>query len=97
MAVPPSERKLQASVAGYQSWANTPDPTARTEPARRAFRDSFQEVVDPDHELDAAERARRGEAAYKAHMAKLALKSAQARRLKSTDKATAPTADRKAS
>ena len=77
-----SERKLHASIAAHASWANTADPQARTAAARRTFRDSFQDVIDPDHRLDPIERARRGEHAYKAHMKALALKSARSRRLK---------------
>ncbi len=81
MALSPAERKLVAQQAAHTSWANTPDPTARTERARRSFRQSFEAVVDPDGILEPAERTRRAEHAYKAHMASLALKSAKARRL----------------
>ena len=47
------------------------------------FLDSFEKQVDPDGTLEPAERARRAESARKAHFARLALKSAQARRKKS--------------
>jgi hypothetical protein len=77
-----SERKLRASIAAHTSWANTPDRAARTENARRAQRESFERKVDPDHKLSPAERTRRAEHAYKAHMARLALASAKARRAK---------------
>lgn len=40
----------------------------------------FEKQVDPDGELDPAERARRAEHARKSYFAGLALKSAQARR-----------------
>ncbi len=80
MALSPAERKLRASVAAHESWARTVDPTARTERARSTYRQSFEDLVDPEHTLDPAERARRGEHAYKAHMQRLALKSARARR-----------------
>ncbi len=82
MPAPPSERSLHASIAAHESWARTPDRTARTEQARRSFRQSFEAVVDPDGKLDPAERTRRAEHAYRAHMARLALRSAQSRRLK---------------
>jgi hypothetical protein len=42
----------------------------------------FDDVVDPDHVLPPEERSRRAENARRAYMAKLALKSAKARRLR---------------
>jgi hypothetical protein len=42
--------------------------------------DRYEREVDPDGTLEPAERARRAEQAMKAHMARIALKSAQARR-----------------
>jgi hypothetical protein len=44
----------------------------------------FERDVDPEGVLDPAERARRGESARKAHYARLALRSAQARRRSAT-------------
>jgi hypothetical protein len=63
-----------------QSWARTTDPSARTEPARRALLDRFEREVDPDGVLSPAERARRAGHARKAYFTRLALRSAQARR-----------------
>lgn len=78
-----AERKsLAARAAAHASWANTPNPAARTEPARKAARDRFETQVDPDGLLDPAERTRRAEHARKAYFLGLALKSAQARRKK---------------
>jgi hypothetical protein len=77
-----NERALHASEAGHTSWANTDDPTARTEPGRRTFMESFERQVDPDGTMDPVERARRAEHLRSAHFARLALKSAQARREK---------------
>ena len=68
------ERRLRAQAAAHTSWANTTDRTART--AR------FEKQADPDGILPPEERARRAEHLRKAHMAKLALASAKARRLK---------------
>lgn len=76
----PSERSLIARIAVHESWARTPDRTARTAPARAAFADRFEKQVDPDGVLSPTERARRAEHARQAHMTRLALKSAQARR-----------------
>jgi hypothetical protein len=75
-----AERSLRARVAAHASWATTDDPSARTAPARQAFRDRFEREVDPEATLPLAERARRAEHARKAYFARLALKSAQARR-----------------
>jgi hypothetical protein len=77
-----NERSLQASVAVHTSWANTEDPTARTEPGRRTFMDSFERQIDPDGTMHAAERARRAGHLRSAHFARMALRSAQARRAK---------------
>lgn len=76
----PSERSLRARMAAYQSWAHTEDRVARTAPARKAAMDRYERQVDPAGTLDPAERSRRAEQAMRAHMARIALKSAQARR-----------------
>ncbi len=78
----PAERSLRGSIASYESWAKTPDRSARTEPARNAQRQKFEDQVDPDGVLDPVERAKRADFAYRAHMKRLALKSAKARRLR---------------
>ena len=74
------DRSLIARLAAHESWANTADPSARTAPARRAMLDRFDRQVDPDGVLAPAERARRAGHARKAYFARLALRSAQARR-----------------
>jgi hypothetical protein len=78
----PTERKLRAQIAAHESWASTSDRTARSQYGRDAFRQSFEDKVDPERVLDAVERHRRADSAYRAHMARLALRSAQARRKK---------------
>jgi hypothetical protein len=80
MSLTPAERSLRARIAVHTSWAQTPDRAARTAPARHAALDRFQRQVDPDGSLSEAERALRAEQAMRAHMARLALRSAQARR-----------------
>jgi hypothetical protein len=82
MPLPPPERAIRARIAAHVSWANTPDPSARTAAGRAAFLDRFEKQVDPDGTLSPDERARRAEHARKAYFASLALKSAQARRRK---------------
>lgn len=51
-----------------------------TAAARQAFLDRFRDEVDPDRSLAPAERERRAKHALKAHMSRLALRSAQERR-----------------
>lgn len=75
----PAERTLRAKLAAHTKWA-THDPVEGTAKARAAFLDRFEQEVDPTGALDPAERKRRAEHARKAYFAKLALKSAQARR-----------------
>lgn len=76
----PAERSLRARMAVHTSWAQTTDRAARTAPARRAALQRFERQVDPDGSLSSAERARRADQAMRAHMARLALRSAQTRR-----------------
>lgn len=78
----PAERSLQAKLAVETSWAQTSDPTARTEPARKGFRERFEREVDPEGRLAPEERTRRAEHARRAHYARLALLSAQSKRRK---------------
>ena len=75
----PSERVLAGRIGAYVVHSRY-DSRELTAAARAAFRDKFQREVDPDGTLPPAERALRAEMARKAHYARLALKSAQARR-----------------
>ena len=70
---------MRARIAPYTLHA-TRDSREVTKPARDAFLARFEREVDPDGLLDPAERARRAEAAKRAHMSRLALASARARR-----------------
>lgn len=76
----PQMRILRGRVGAHESWARTDDRTARTAPGREAANARFEREVDPDNTLDPIERARRAEHARKAHMSRLALRSAQVRR-----------------
>ncbi|OMC09147.1 hypothetical protein A5734_27840 [Mycolicibacterium fortuitum] len=71
---------MRSQIAAHESWAHTEDRSARTANARKALLDKFEQEVDPDGVLTPAERAKRAEHARKAYFARLALKSAQARR-----------------
>lgn len=75
----PSERSLRARLGAHTLHAKVADPVAHTAPARKAFFDRFELMVDPDLVLPAHERARRAEHARKAYFLSLALKSAAAR------------------
>ena len=56
------------------------DPRPTMAKARTAFLRRFELEADPDLALPVEERQRRGQALYRAHMARLAAKSALARR-----------------
>jgi hypothetical protein len=79
----PAERSMRARVAAHCKHA-LHNPVAGTEPARKVFQDSFRlrviEAMTTGEELSEAEVDRRAEQLKKAHYARLALKSAQARR-----------------
>ncbi|MEV0458981.1 hypothetical protein [Catellatospora methionotrophica] len=77
-----AQRRRRARTAVHTSWANTADRTARTAPARQAFRAKFERQVDPDGVLPDAERADRVQHAIKAYMLQLAERSIRSRRSK---------------
>ena len=78
----PAQLSMRGRAGAHASWAHTEDRAARTAAARRQALRRFEEQVDPDRVLDPAERAVRAEHARKAHMLKLAMASAKARRLR---------------
>ena len=80
----PSQRSLRARVAAHAMHARH-DSREVTANARKAFVERFEREVDPDGVLPAAERQRRAEHAMRAHMTRLALRSAQARRTPAED------------
>jgi hypothetical protein len=67
-----SERQLAASIAAHTKWANTPNRTAATAPARDAF---YQRFLD-----EAGGDPVRAENLRQAHFKRMALKSAASRR-----------------
>lgn len=82
MAQTASARSLAARAAAH-SMHSQYDSKVVSQPARDASPGSdayWERQVDPDGVLDPQERARRAGHAKKAHFARLALKSAQARR-----------------
>ena len=71
-------RALRSRLAAY-SLDSQRDPKETTKAARAAFLNRFEREVDPDGSLPPAERARRAEAALRAHMTRLSLASSRAR------------------
>ena len=73
------ERVLLGRIGAYTLHSRY-DARELAKAARAAFESKFERDVDPDGVLPLEERLRRAEMARKAHYARLALKSAQARR-----------------
>ena len=76
-----SEMSMRGRIGAYALHAQR-DPKETTAKARRAFLDRFVDEVDPERVLSEVERSRRAGAAKSAYFARLALKSAKARRRK---------------
>lgn len=78
-----TDRSLISSYANYVKWTRVEDRTAYTELARQAAREKLrqrlEDEVDPQRQLDSADRAKRVQSAVKAHFADLARKSLKAR------------------
>jgi hypothetical protein len=75
-----SVRSMRGRIGAYSRWANTEDRHMATRPAREGFYAKFEREVDPEGKLSPQERAKRAGWARKAHMQRMALKSAHARR-----------------
>ena len=65
-----------------KSWAGTENRQERTKPARDAFLAKFETEVDPRGELPESVRRERARLLRRAHMLKLARRSAQVRRVR---------------
>jgi hypothetical protein len=81
---PAPERRLLGRIGANKRWSHVPlaERSAATEPARTAAIARFETEVDPDGQLDPAERHQLARQAQRAHMQKIALRSARARRLR---------------
>lgn len=73
------ELSLRGRLGAYATNSRH-DTKKLTAPARAAFLDRFERIVDPKGELPVAERFRRAELAKKAYFTRLAMRSARARR-----------------
>lgn len=74
-----AEASLRGRIGAF-SLHSTHDPRITTRAARQAFMRRFENAVDPDRLLPEGERQRRAECARRLYFARLALKSAKARR-----------------
>jgi hypothetical protein len=83
----PTQRKIRARIAAHEMHAQH-DARATTRAGREAARTALDahllSIIDPHNRLTERERERRLEHKRRAHFARLALKSAQARRRKAT-------------
>ncbi len=78
MSLSPAQAALRGRIGAYTVHARY-DSRVLTQEARAKFLARFLDEVDPERTLPEEERLRRAEHARKAHMARLALASAQAR------------------
>lgn len=76
-----------AKIAAHESWARTADRSARTRMARNAMEEKFLRIVDPEQTLPEAVRRKMAESAKRAHFRRMALASANARRVRNNEKA----------
>lgn len=75
----PEQRTLRARIAALSRWA-AEDPSTNAERGQKGLRDKFRREIAGQHpDLAVAELERRAEAAFRAHMARLALASSKAR------------------
>lgn len=84
----PAERRQISRIGGLTRYSRETDRSGATAAARAAFRDSFLDQVDPDHVMSETDRVVAADTARRAHMARLSLRSAQARRARKADSAT---------
>ena len=75
-----ADASLRGRIAADTRWAREADRRAATAPARQGLRAKFEREVDPTGSLPAAERARRADSLFRAHMTRLARASAASRR-----------------
>jgi hypothetical protein len=75
-----TDRALVARLAAHTRWAMEPDRTQATSAARRGLDAKWAREVDPDGVLPPDELERRVDHLRRAHMTRMALASARARR-----------------
>jgi hypothetical protein len=80
----PDDRRVVAQIAANARWSQQ-DPKPALVPVRAARMARYENQVDPEGNLPEAERQRRAQAALRADMLRMALRSAQARRRRKAD------------
>lgn len=78
MPLTPEQRSQRARIAAFTRWSKE-DPVAAAARGQAGLLRKFESQVDPDRTLPEAERLRRAECARRAHMQRLAYRSAKAR------------------
>ena len=68
-------------IGGLTAWSRN-DSETMVGPAHAGFRRRFENLVDPEGQLDPAERSIRADRARRAHMLTLAARSAESRKKK---------------
>ena len=83
----PEQRTMRARLAAHTRWSNATadDRSKQGRAAQRGLLERFAREVDPTSNLDPEDRYKRARSALNAHMARLALKSSQARSGKASD------------
>ncbi|MBV9291078.1 MAG: hypothetical protein JO222_01415 [Frankiales bacterium] len=76
----PEEARQRGSLGAHVRWAQTADRSAATAAARAAALERFEREVDPDGLLPPEERALRAKHAKAAHMRRMSMAAAKARR-----------------
>ena len=89
-----NRHQLAGRIGAFAQQARN-DTRETTEAARRAFKNSFLDEVDPEGKLPEGERQRRAEAARRAWYSRLAMKSAQSRQKRTRKAGAAGTAPAK--
>jgi hypothetical protein len=75
-------KDINKRIAAEVSWARAANRSARTRPGRQSFLSRFEREVDPHGTLPPEERRLRAQHALRAHMLRLAKRSAAARRIR---------------
>lgn len=81
----PEQRSMRARIAALSRWSKE-SPAENAARGQAGLLARFIDQVDPDRTLPEPERMRRAEAARRAHMARLSLRSAQARAARAASK-----------
>lgn len=81
----PTVRVMHARIAAHEKWAATPDRSAATAPARKAFADRFvRQAAERFPDLTPAQLVPIAENLRRAHYTRMALRSAEARRARTS-------------